>query len=124
MFRSFGFSYAVSAVLQAVVTVGAGLLCWLVWRRSEGETHARVALTTCLAVLATPYGFLYDLCGVSIAFAALAYKERRLLLSDVVLWIWPVLGLIIALNAYLELTPLVLCLSARRAWRAGRLIPR
>jgi hypothetical protein len=41
-------------------------------------------------------------------------------LVDVLLWVWPVLGLIISRHFYLELAPVVLAAAARRAWIAMR----
>jgi hypothetical protein len=87
------------------------------WRREGTDPIARMMLTACLGLLMTPYGYIYDLSVTSIAVAALAFQERRLVLEDVLLFGWPVLGLVIALKFYVELAPVILCLAA---WRAAR----
>jgi hypothetical protein len=116
MCRSFGLPLVISSAIQSATTLCAVILCWIAWRRPGVDPTARMAFTVCLAALSTPYGYLYDLCAPSIALAALAYQERRLRWSDVLLWTWPVTGLIIALHAYLELAPLII---AATAWRAA-----
>lgn len=117
MCRSFGWSVRLSSLVQSLAALGAVAVCWWAWRRKNADPIARMALTACLGLLMTPYGYLYDLCGTSIAVAALAFQERRLVLTDVLLFGWPVLGLMIALTFYRELAPLMLCLAA---WRAAK----
>ena len=119
MLRSFGCGLAVSATGQAAVTAGAALLCWRIWRKPSGDNLARLVLTLCLGILATPYGYLYDLCGASAAMAALSWRQRRVHLADGLLWVWPMLGLIIAIHLRLELTPLAV---AAAAWRTRTLL--
>ncbi len=119
MLRSFGCALWLSALGQAVVSVAAVVVCWRAWRRPAGNLVALAALTSCLALLVIPYGYLYDLCGCSIGIAALAWQERRLLLRDVLLWTWPVTGLIISQHLDVELAPVVLMLAAHRAFLAA-----
>jgi alpha-1,2-mannosyltransferase len=118
MFRSFGCNLVVSAALQALTAVAAALLCWRVWTIKQTNPVARAALTACLGLLTTPYCFVYDLSATSILFAALVWQERQLRTSDVLLFVWPMLGLAISLNAYLELAPIILAISAKRAWNS------
>jgi alpha-1,2-mannosyltransferase len=120
MCRSFGWSVRASSLVQSLAVLGALAVCWWAWRQKNANPIARVALTACLALFMTPYGYLYDLGGTSIAIAALAWQERRLVLTDVLLFGWPVLGLLIALKFYLELAPVMLCLAAWRAAKAMR----
>jgi hypothetical protein len=120
MCRSFRMSVGLSYAAQALASLGAVALCWRAWRRPPANRLALIAFTASLAMLATPYGYVYDLCAVCLPFAALAWAERRLTLTDALLWGWPVLGLLIAFHAYLELAPVILCLSAWRAARAMR----
>lgn len=116
MCRSFRCTVAVSYAAQALASLGAVALCWRAWRRPAANRPALIAFTASLAMLATPYGYVYDLCAVCLPFASLAWAEHRLTVTDALLWGWPVLGLLIAFHAYLELAPLILCLSA---WRAA-----
>jgi len=120
MCRSFGWSVRLSSLAQTLAGLGAVAVCWRAWRRPTKNPIARMALTVCLGLFMTPYGYLYDLGGTSIAMAALAFQERRLVLTDALLFGWPVLGLVIALKFYLELAPVMLCLAAWRAARAMR----
>ncbi len=120
MCRSFGWSVRASSLAQSLAVLGAVTACWWAWRQKNADPIARVALTACLALFMTPYGYLYDLGGTTIAIAALAWQERRLLLTDVLLFGWPVLGLLIALKFYLELAPVMLALAAWRATKAMR----
>jgi hypothetical protein len=117
MCRGFGAGIAVSFLAQAVASVVALTLCWRAWREPPANRLAQLAFTVCLGMIAAPYGLIYDLCGVSAALAALVWQERRLVTSDVLLWTWPVLGLIIDRHFNVELTPLVLGLTA---WRTSR----
>ncbi len=119
MCRSFGWSVQWSSLAQSVAALGAVAVCWHVWRRETANPTARMVLTACLALLTTPYGYLYDMCATSIAVSALAFQERRLVLEDVLLFSWPALGLLVAFKFYLELAPVILCLSA---WRAARVL--
>jgi hypothetical protein len=117
MVRSFGGPLRASALAQGAASLAAACACWAAWRRRNANPVARAALTTCLALAITPYGYVYDMCASSIAFAALAYQERRLHLADVLIFTWPVISLIIAFHFFVELTPLILLLAA---WRAAR----
>jgi hypothetical protein len=122
MVRSFGGGLRISALAQGAASLAAALACWAAWRRPNADPIARAALTTCLALAIAPYGYVYDMCATSLAFAALAHQERRLHLVDALIFTWPVISLIIAFHFFLELTPLVLLLAAWRAARAlGRL---
>jgi len=117
MFRSLGAGIAASWAAQFVTSAISAGLCWRAWRRPVREPVALCAFTMCLSLLATPYGYMYDLCGVSIAVGALIYQTGRLAAADILLWSWPVLGLIIAFHFFVEITPVVLALTA---WRAAR----
>lgn len=121
MCRSFGWPVWLSGDAQSLAALSAVGACWWAWRRRDADPVARMALTASLGLLVTPYGYLYDLGVTSIAVASLAFQERRLLLTDVLMFGWPVLGLMIALKFYLELAPLMLCLFA---WRAAKALNR
>ncbi len=122
MLRSFGCNLAAAGIGQALAALLAAWLCWRAWGSRHGDPLARAGFCLCLGLLATPYGYLYDLCGACAAIAALAWRERRLGLADILLWTWPVLGLTISLQLHLELAPLVIGLAARRC-RAAMLRP-
>jgi len=71
MARSFHASVATAWALQAVSSATAAVLIWRAWARPGSDALRRMALTICLAVLLTPYGYMYDLVGFSIAMAAM-----------------------------------------------------
>ncbi len=119
MTRSLGAGLWISAAVQLFATAGAARLCWRLWQSPGLDPMARVSATICLTLLANPYGYTYDLFSASLAAAAVAYRERRLLLTDILLWTWPVIGLIISLHLYIELAPPVLVASYWRARQAA-----
>jgi hypothetical protein len=120
MLRSLGAGTGLSFGAQAAAAGAAIILCWRAWRRPSTNVAALAAFTACLALLATPYAYVYDLCTTSLAFAALAQQERRILAADVLVFTWPFLGLLVAFRFYLELTPVILCIAAARAGLALR----
>jgi hypothetical protein len=71
MARSLHASMTTAWALQAVSTAIATVLIWTAWARPDGDAVRRMALTVCLAALLTPYGYMYDLVGFSIAMAAM-----------------------------------------------------
>jgi hypothetical protein len=71
MARSLHASLATAWALQAVSSATAAILIWMAWARPVGDAVRRMALTACLAALLTPYGYMYDLVGFSIAMAAM-----------------------------------------------------
>lgn len=115
MLRSFRLDPAWSYAGQAVAALAAILACWRAWRQPDTDRIALTALTVCLGFLVTPYGYLYDYSAVCIAFAALCWRQRRVTFTDVLVFTWPLLSLIIGFHFFLELTPIILCLGACRA---------
>lgn len=71
MMRSFQSPLGLAWGVQIGCGIVAAWLVWRRWRRPEDEPIRRMAFTMSLAVLMTPYGFLYDLVGFSIAMAAM-----------------------------------------------------
>jgi len=114
MLRSAGASVGVAGGVQALATLSAlAGAAWL-WRRGAAR---RVLCTAILALLATPYGYVDDMVGVSLALAMVVQASGwRFSLTDALLFTWPVLGPVVYGATGLQVTPLLLCLAL---WRSG-----
>lgn len=118
MMRSLRLSVAAAWVAQIIAALLAGVWCWRAWRRPNPDRVALVALTVCLTLLATPYGYVNDMSGFSIMIAWLAWQRGRLEPMAGFLWLWPILSPVVADALHVELAPLVVLLGALRAARA------
>ena len=82
--RWLGLELSASYAVQAVFTLMAALTCAVIWRPSSRQPHERrVALTALLSIVATPYGYSYDMVSFSVAVVALGFARpdlNRLLL--------------------------------------------
>lgn len=86
---------AVAYTVQAVSAMACAVATWRAWRIPQANTKARMALTGSLALLATPYGFSWDMTGAAIGIAVLAEQAlrtrflpyERVLLAAA--WAWP-----------------------------------
>ncbi len=67
MLRSMGAGLPLAYALQGLATVAAAVAAWRLWSRPVGP--ARLAATLGLAVLATPYAYVYDLPALALALA-------------------------------------------------------
>jgi hypothetical protein len=74
MARHLHLSVASAWVLQCASSAASALLIWRAWQGPARDTVARMSLTVSLAVLLTPYGFIYDLVGFSVAMAAMSAR--------------------------------------------------
>lgn len=94
MGRSLGLSVLGSYALQGLATLAAiAVVVWLWRRQSDIGLGDRVVLTALLSILATPYGYTYDLGPYSLAVAWFFLKARapnRYLFC--LLWIYPYLA--------------------------------
>jgi len=97
--------------VQGAAAIMAAAAAWLVWRR-DGNLVLRVAATACLTLLATPYGYSYDM--VMLAAAVLMILHCAKWRLDVLLipaWLMP--GFVALAGSYsLPLAPLVLLPAA------------
>ncbi len=71
MARRLHASLALSWALQMISSICSLGLIYVIWRGRGHDPVRRMAVTVSLAVLVTPYGFVYDLVGFSIAMAAM-----------------------------------------------------
>ncbi|TWH36350.1 MULTISPECIES: glycosyltransferase family 87 protein [unclassified Aminobacter] len=87
--RSLGADLTAAYLLQAALTLGALCMAFRLWR-SDVDHRARVAATGALAIVATPYGYTYDLIPASVAVAWLVYSNAnvpKLVLA--LFWLFP-----------------------------------
>lgn len=119
--RWLGLDVGAAYGVQALTTLIAAGSAWKLWRGPSGDPALRAAATTALGLLATPYGYSYDL--VMVSAAVLIVLQRGHLKHSIALipvWLWPVL--VHDLNAQVApLSPLVLIYAARIFIRAHRL---
>jgi alpha-1,2-mannosyltransferase len=116
MLRSFGLGLPVAYAVQIVSAFSAASLSWRLWR-TEGDAMRRVALTVCLSLLVTPYGFTYDMTAYSAVLVMLvAQRGWRIGVSDAFFWLWPGLCPIVVMKTGLLLTPLVITMAVVRIW--------
>jgi hypothetical protein len=118
MMRSLGAglgpAYAVQ-LLASLTTIGA---TFCLWRRPAMDPIDRMAITVCLALLATPYGFINDMVGYEIGLAAvLARRGWRFDALDVGFWFAPVLCPLVSAATGVLVTPLIIIGFAWRTWR-------
>lgn len=116
--RSFGTSAGIAYAGQGIAALAACTAAWRAWRRNTAHAAARLALTTCLVPLVTPYGYTDDLVGVSLAFAMLAGRSTPWLSAGAAfLWLSPAILPIIYVRWHVLLAPLCFVFGAVMAWR-------
>jgi arabinofuranan 3-O-arabinosyltransferase len=59
---------------QGVTTLGAALIVWLLWR-SRARHPLKAAALSAAALIATPYGFVYDMAAIAVPLAFLARDQ-------------------------------------------------
>ena len=116
--RRIGADLWLAQAVQAVATLAALAATAWAWRLPAADPGLRLAFTLPLALLATPYGYGYDLVALSVVAAILLQRDGwRIRALPVMAWIWP--GMVTLLgNAGLPLTPVLLVLIAILAGRA------
>ena len=110
--RWLGLGVTAAYLVQALVTLTAAIAAWRMWKTASGDPLLRASATAVLALLATPYGYSYDM--VMLSAAALVVLNQGNLKRSIVLipiWLWPVL--INDLNTQVApLSPLLLIYAA------------
>jgi hypothetical protein len=103
MLRSLGLALPQAYAGQAVSSLASGFTCWWLWRRTSPiPAQSRIAATLCLAVLATPYAYTYDLTALGVALAAqAAASDWRKLLPLALFWAFTSLCVIFSVTLFL-----------------------
>ncbi len=96
--RSLGGSLSAASIVQCAATLAAAVASWYLWYpASRVEMPARIMLTLSLVLLASPYGYIYDMSGIAAALAAEAIKSRgRFMVAAAMLWLVTALYIIIS----------------------------
>ena len=89
--RALGGSVGLAEAMQGAVTLAAMVAVWRLWRPAALRRPARLPLTLCLAALATPYGYIYDLPALALALASVTAQGawRRM---GALAWLWVFTG--------------------------------
>ncbi len=124
MARSLHASVAEALCVQAVSAVLSLLLVWQSWRRrAGGDPVPRMALTVCLTLLITPYGYSYDLVAFSIAMAALFARASNLEQAVIaLLWLFGGYTITFVNLTGIIIMPLATATGAWLAWRQIKLL--
>lgn len=113
-----GMSLQWAYVIQALVAAGCAVTAWKAWRLEGVDPALRVAFTAILTMLATPYGYTYDLVLASTAAMILLWRNNwQVTLSVMLLVAWCGLHRYFGINAF-PLATTALLLGAFSAWRA------
>jgi hypothetical protein len=98
LLRAAGASLRTAYAAQAFIGLGCILLVWRAWRDPARDPAMKAALAIVLGMIATPYGYTYDMVGVAIA-VALAVQAGVIemqrpygLIVLLAAWVWPGVG--------------------------------
>jgi hypothetical protein len=89
--RWLGLTVTAAYLVQALATLSAAFAAWSLWRAPAADPLLRAGATAVLTLLATPYGYSYDM--VMLSAAVLVVLTRGDLNRSIVLipvWLWPV----------------------------------
>lgn len=117
--RAAGADVAAAYAAQGVAAAGAALAAWRLWRAPGADPLLRASATALLTLVASPYGWTYDLAPLSIALVALAGRDKNV--KPVALglaFFYPALNTRVAFWT-LPLAPLVIAGVAYACWRAA-----
>jgi hypothetical protein len=121
MARSLHASLSLAWTVQMACAAIAAFLIWLAWRRPGAEPVARMAVTASLALLLSPYGYIYDLVSFSIAMAAMcgrATPPRQLIFA--LLWLAGGYTTVLVNLTGVIFMPLAAIAGAAFSWRSMR----
>jgi hypothetical protein len=118
MLRTAGAGIVAAYATQALAAAAAIAAGWRAWRARDARPLPRMALTVCLSLFITPYGFTSDMVALSIALAVVvAARGWRLTPIDAAIWLWPAYCPFVTLKTGLLLTPAAVLVVAVQAWR-------
>jgi hypothetical protein len=117
--RSLGATLQVAWCLQGAVALLCAAVAWRTWRTSGVDPLLRAALTSLLAMAASPWVHSYDMIPLAVAVVVLVTTSRHA--SQIVLgfaWLWP--GAVVLLPIPLPLSVASVASVAWLAWRQMR----
>jgi alpha-1,2-mannosyltransferase len=118
MFRSLGAGLHMASAAQSLSAVAAIGLTWCIWRSRAGLLQ-KLTMTGWATLLATPYGYTYDLIAAAAGMAALVEARGwRLGLPEPAFWVWPALSPLLVTSTGYELTPCITVLALIWYWHA------
>jgi hypothetical protein len=117
MVRALGASLWLAYAVQGAVALACAALAWRAWRMDDADPQARMALTAALTLLASPYGYSYDMLAFTAGVAALLARAGwRVPALLALAWLWP--GLThLATYHFMPISPPVIAAAAFLAWR-------
>lgn len=116
--RGFGANLPLAYLFQGGLTLAAILAVMMIWRSESMHDDRKIALTLGLALVATPYGYIYDMVGMSFAVALIVYITRPSPWWAVlaVLWVFPIHNHHLILNVHKNFGILVILASLWVMW--------
>ncbi len=119
--RELGGGLGAAYGVQALAAAGAAAVVWHIWRVGWGGAVERMAVTVCLSLVVSPFGYTYDMVGYEVALAACAAKRGwRIDVLDALLFVAPAVCPVICAHTGWLLTPLAGAVAAARiCWRGG-----
>jgi hypothetical protein len=121
--RTLGADLTVAYAAQGAATAVAIVMAWRLWRAPCADPLLRAATTALLGVMASAYGYTYELFALTLTALVLAARDGgrspALLALLGVAWVWPLLSVFLTVLFY-PLTPLVAGAVLFASWRALR----
>nr|WP_321983400.1 glycosyltransferase family 87 protein [uncultured Lichenicoccus sp.] len=117
MAHTLGLGFPAAYAMQAISAISAGTLAYRAWRLPEADPLARMAVTVCLSLLVTPYGYTSDMVAYSLAVTTIAAGNGwRIRMIDGLLWLWPGYCPLVAEATGVVLTPVAVAATIALAW--------
>lgn len=88
--RWLGLSVINSYLAQGLAMLSAAIMAWMLWRKQGTDPLLRVGATGVLTLVATPYGYSYDMVMLSAAVLIVVLRGRcNWDIALVPVWLWP-----------------------------------
>ena len=117
--RGFGAGLPLAYLAQAILTLCAIVAVIVLWRKDDIHEYKKIALTLGLAIVATPYGYIYDMVGISFAVALTIYLTRPSPWWAVLalLWMFPIFNHHLILSVHMNFGIIVILLGLLVMWK-------
>lgn len=115
--RALGAPVALAYAVQGMAALACMVFTWRAWRKPGADPQARMALTMALTLLASPYGYSYDMLGFTAGIAALLARDQwRVSAVAALAWMWPGMTHFMTQN-FFPVSPAIVAAAAWLAWR-------